>query len=185
MAGQFHRNDAAAHERAADETRDQIPVPPHGPPRSSATRRAAELNYLPFVSAESSQPVRGIRWQRVALVFVFFWFFLGGLAHFVLTDLEVRIVPPQIPDAHDVVLISGIFELLGAFGLLLPWTRRAAGWGLFALTLAVTPANIYMLQIRDQFPVPEWLLWARLPVQVVLLWLILWGSRWRPARRHY
>jgi len=142
------------------------------------------VNYLPFVSAESSQPERrGTRWQRVALYAVFLWFFFGGIAHFAFTDLEVRIVPPQIPDARDVVLLTGILELAGAFGLLLPWTRRLAGWGLFALTLAVTPANIYMLYIHDQFDVPVWLLWLRLPLQVVLLWLIVWGSRWRKAQR--
>jgi uncharacterized membrane protein len=145
------------------------------------------VNYLPFVSADSSQRLhRGTRWQRVALFVVFFWFFFGGIAHFALTDLEASIVPPQIPDPRDVVLISGILELAGAFGLLLPWTRRAAGWGLFLLTLAVTPANIYMLHIHDQFPqVPVWLLWVRLPLQLVLLWLILWGSRWRVDRRRY
>jgi len=146
------------------------------------------VNYLPFVSADSSQPLhRGTRWQRVALFVVFFWFFFGGIAHFALTDLEARIVPPQIPDPRDIVLITGILELAGAFGLLLPWTRRAAGWGLFLLTLAVTPANIYMLHIHDQFPqVPVWLLWVRLPLQLVLLWLILWGSRWRRTdRRRY
>jgi len=144
------------------------------------------MNYLPFVSAESSQPVRRrTRWQRHALWFVFLWFFLGGIAHFVFTDLEARIVPPQIPHAHAVVLASGALELLGAFGLVLPRTRRAAGWGLFLLTLAVTPANVYMLQVHEQFPVPVWLLWLRLPLQLVLLWLILWGSRWRPVRSLY
>ena len=145
------------------------------------------VNYLPFVSADSSQPLhRGTRWQRVALFVVFFWFFFGGIAHFAFTDLEARIVPPQIPEAHDVVLVTGVLELAGALGLLLPWTRRAAGWGLFLLTLAVTPANIYMLVIHDQFPqVPVWLLWMRLPLQLVLLWLILWGSRWRVDRRRY
>ncbi|MEP6503674.1 MAG: MauE/DoxX family redox-associated membrane protein [Betaproteobacteria bacterium] len=143
------------------------------------------MNYLPFVSAESSQPRRGIRWQRVALVFVFFWFLLGGIAHFVFTEQEMRIVPPALPDARDIVLISGAFELLGAFGLLLPWTRRAAGWGLFLLTLCVTPANVYMLHSHEQFDVPLWLLWLRLPLQLVLLWLIVWGSRWRPVRSLY
>ena len=143
-------------------------------------------DYLPFVSAESSRPVhRGTRWQRVALWCVICWFFFGGIAHFALTDLEARIVPPQIPGPRDVVLFTGILELAGAFGLLLPWTRRAAGWGLFLLTLAVTPANIYMLVIHDQFDIPVWLLWLRLPLQVVLLWLILWGSRWKAARRSY
>lgn len=143
------------------------------------------MNYLPFVSAESSQPRRGVRWQRVALAFVFLWFFFGGIAHFVLTEQEMRIVPPSLPDPRDIVLISGVFELLGAFGLLLPWTRRLAGWGLFVLTLCVTPAHFYMLQVPEQFGVPLWLLWLRLPIQVLLLWLIVWGSRWRPTRSLY
>ena len=145
------------------------------------------MKYLPFVSAELGQPARrGTRWQRLALWFVFAWFLLGGLAHFAFTELETRIVPPQVPDAPDVVLVVGAFELLGAFGLLLPWTRRAAGWGLFLLTLAVTPANVYMLRIHDQFPsIPLWLLWLRLPLQGVLLWLIWWASRWRKGTRHY
>jgi uncharacterized membrane protein len=139
------------------------------------------LNYLPFV--EASPPGlrrRGVRWQRVALIVVCCWFFFGGLAHFLFTEAEMRIVPPAVPDARDVVLISGLFELLGVAGLLLPWTRRAAGWGLCALTLAVTPAHLYMLHAHDRFPsVPMWLLWARLPLQAALLWLIVWGSRWR------
>ena len=145
------------------------------------------MKYPPFVSAELGQPARrGTRWQHVALWFVFFWFLLGGIAHFAFTDLEARIVPPQIPDAPDVVLLTGLLELLGAVGLLIPWTRRAAGWGLFVLTQAVTPANVYMLRIHDEFPhIPVWLLWLRLPLQLVLLWLIWWGSRWRKASRHW
>ncbi len=146
------------------------------------------MNYLPFVSAELSEPLQqGTRWQRVALWFVIAWFFFGGLAHFAFTELEASIVPPQIPDATDVVLGTGVLELAGALGLMLPWTRRLAGWCLFALTLAVTPANVYMLYVHDQFPsVPVWLLWLRLPLQLVLLWLIVWGSRWRrTVRRRY
>ena len=150
--------------------------------------RAPRVNYLPFVSAEPSEPVRrGTRWQHVALWFVFAWFFFGGLVHFAFTDLEASIVPPQVPEAHDVVLVTGLLELAGAFGLLLPWTRRLASWCLFALTLAVTPANVYMLMAHDQFPsVPVWLLWLRLPLQLVLLWLVVWAGRWRrTARRRY
>ena len=145
------------------------------------------MKYMPFVSAELGESARrGTRWQHVALWFVFFWFLLGGIAHFAFTELEASIVPPQIPDAPDVVLVTGLLELVGAVGLLIPWTRRAAGWSLFALTLAVTPANVYMLHIHDQFPnIPVWLLWLRLPLQLVLLWLIWWGSRWRKATRHY
>lgn len=115
------------------------------------------------------------RASRAALAFVFLWFFLGGIAHFVFTEAEMRIVPPYIPWPRGAVLLSGVAELLGAVGLLWPPTRRAAAWGLFALTLAVTPAHIYMLQQPALFPsVPYWALVLRLPLQVALLALIAW-----------
>jgi uncharacterized membrane protein len=116
--------------------------------------------------------------QIAGLAFVFIWFFVGGIMHFVATDTEARIVPPYIPWPVAAVLVSGVFELLGAAGILIGRTRRAAGIGLFLLTLAVTPAHIYMLQRPELFPVPLWALWLRLPIQAALLWLIVW-STWR------
>ena len=121
--------------------------------------------------------------KRAGLVFVFLWFLLGGIAHFALTDLEMRIVPPFIPWPRAVVLISGGFELLGAAGLLVQSTRKAAGIGLFALTLAVTPANVYMLQHPDLFGIPQWVLVLRLPLQVALLALIAWSTGFAARRR--
>lgn len=123
------------------------------------------------------------RWRRAGLAFVFLWFAIGGMAHFVATDLEMRIVPPYIPWPRAAVLVSGVFELLGAAGLLWQPTRRAAGIGLFLLTLAVTPAHIYMLQRPDLFAsVPYWALVLRLPIQVALLALIWWSSAPRRDR---
>ena len=97
----------------------------------------------------------------------------------------MRIVPPWIPWPRAVVLVSGVLELAGAVALLWRPSRRLAGWGLFALTLAVTPANLYMLQHAAQFAVPYWALVLRLPLQVALLVLILWStaaSRRSPAK---
>ncbi|MBU2411076.1 MAG: hypothetical protein KKC79_20800 [Gammaproteobacteria bacterium] len=113
---------------------------------------------------------------RVAgLAFLFLWFLIGGIAHFALTETEMRIVPPYIPWPRAAVLVSGVFELLGAAGLLWRPVRRLAGWGLFALTIAVTPAHIYMLQQPELFPsVPYGALVLRLPIQVALLALIAW-----------
>ncbi len=116
------------------------------------------------------------RWRLAGLVFVFMWFLIGGVAHFVATDTEMRIVPPFIPWPRAAVLVSGVFELLGAAGLLWQPTRRAAGIGLFALTIAVTPAHVYMLQQPELFPVPYWALVLRLPLQVALLALIAWST---------
>jgi uncharacterized membrane protein len=118
--------------------------------------------------------------KRIGLTLVFLWFLVGGVAHFALTETEMRIVPPYIPWPHAAVIISGVFELLGAIGILIPKTRRAAGIGLFLLTIAVTPANVYMLQQAELFNVPRWALIVRLPFQVVLLALILWSTA-KPA----
>jgi uncharacterized membrane protein len=114
---------------------------------------------------------------RVAgLGFVFLWFLVGGIAHFALTDIEMRIVPPFVPWPRAVVLSTGVFELLGALGLLLRPLRAAAGIGLFLLTIAVTPANLYMLQHAELFGVPLWALVMRLPVQLALLVVIAWST---------
>jgi uncharacterized membrane protein len=116
------------------------------------------------------------RARVVGLGFVFLWFLIGGIAHFAKTDLETTIVPSYIPSPREAVLVSGVFELLGAVGLLVRRTRRAAGVGLFLLTIAVTPAHIYMLQHPDLFGVPFWALVLRLPLQAALLCLIAWST---------
>jgi uncharacterized membrane protein len=127
----------------------------------------------PVAINSTRTPSRG---QRIGLAFVFLWFLVGGIAHFAATDLEASIVPPYLPAHHALVLISGVFELLGAAGLLFERSRRAAGFGLLLLTLAVTPANIYMLQRSDLFSIPYWILVARLPLQLALLALIGWSA---------
>ena len=116
---------------------------------------------------------RSQRVDRIALVAVFLWFLLGGIAHFAFTATEMRIVPAWIPWPRATVLVSGVFELAGAVGLLVPRLRRWAAWGLIVLTVAVTPANVYMLQHAELFPgVPVIALVLRLPLQLLLLWAI-------------
>lgn len=122
------------------------------------------------------------RAKRAALAVVFLWFFIGGLAHFLATDIEVRLVPPYIPSPRIAVWVSGVFELLGAVGVLFTRTRRAAGVGLFALTICVTPVHVYMLQQPELFGVPYWALILRMPLQLALLALIAWCTFGRSDR---
>lgn len=124
------------------------------------------------------------RSQLAGLAFIFLWFFIGGIAHFTATATEMSIVPPYIPWPRAAVWVSGAFELLGAAGIVYRPTRRAALIGLFALTVAVTPCHIYMLQRPALFNVPYWALVVRLPVQVALLALIAWcaGSKAKNQR---
>ena len=98
--------------------------------------------------------------------------FIGaGILHFVKTGTYVAIVPPQLPDPILLVQVSGVAEILGGIGLLLPQTRKAAAWGIVALLVAVLPANIHMAMDRAHFAsIPAWVLWARVPLQLPLMW---------------
>ncbi|HUM13907.1 MAG TPA: DoxX family protein [Myxococcaceae bacterium] len=96
----------------------------------------------------------------------------AGVMHFVTPAVFVRIVPRWLPAPAALVSISGACEILCGVGLLVPLTRRLAAWGLIALLIAVFPANVNMALNHLPFgrqPVPTWALWARLPLQAVLI----------------
>ncbi len=119
-----------------------------------------------------------VLYRRVALCIVFLWFAVGGVGHFVAPAFFLKIVPPGLPWRLAAVYISGFFELTGALALRRMKYRRAAGIGLICLTVAVTPANVYMWLNAELFPtVPEILLSARLILQAFLLWLIWWSTQ--------
>jgi len=114
------------------------------------------------------------------------WIFAGfmawvGVQHFVDPQTFVDIMPPLLAGwALELVYISGVFEILGGVGLLIPKTRRAAGWGLIALLIAVFPANIYMAIENVPFKgeqLDDAVRWGRLPFQLVFIWLAYWTSR--------
>ena len=104
-------------------------------------------------------------------------FATSGVLHLVKPQPFVSIMPPWLPAPLALVMVSGVFEIAGAAGILLPATRVAAGWGLIALLLAVFPANIQMLMnARAAHASTLWIagLVARLPLQVLL---IIWVYR--------
>ncbi len=71
-------------------------------------------------------------------------FIAAGLNHFVAPRAYRAIVPPGFGDPARVVAISGVAEVAGGVGVLLPRTRRISGLALIALLLAVYPANLHM-----------------------------------------
>jgi uncharacterized membrane protein len=99
-------------------------------------------------------------------------FIAAGVNHFVSPAVYIAIVPPGLPSASALVAISGAAEIAGALGILWPRTRRFAAAGLIALLVAVFPANIYAAVAGMEISgrgVPQWLLWARLPMQPLLI----------------
>jgi len=102
-------------------------------------------------------------------------FLTSGTLHFARPDVFRSIVPPQLGHASALVAISGAAELAGGLGLLIPATRRPAAYGLVALALAVWPANISMALNAGRFAsvAPAWVIWARVPLQIPLIWWIV------------
>jgi len=116
--------------------------------------------------------------KMLGLAIVFLWFFVGGVGHFTKVEFFLSIVPPYVPYALAMVYISGVFELLGAIGICIPRWREWAGNGLIALTICVTPANVYMWMNPQLFPtISETALGVRLIVQVLLIACIWWSTR--------
>jgi uncharacterized membrane protein len=115
-----------------------------------------------------------LRWVLTVFMVV------AGINHFVAPAAYMAMIPDAFPAHAALVAISGVAEVLGGLGLLLPVTRRFAGWGLVALFVAVFPANVNMAVHHlplGGHAVPSWMLWARLPVQFVLIAWAIWCSR--------
>ncbi len=105
----------------------------------------------------------------------------AGVAHFALTKTFAAIVPDYLPAHRALVVASGVMAIAGGVGVLVPATRRPAAWGILAWLIAVYPANLWMVQRAMRYrPIPEWMLWARLPLQLPMIW---WAWRYtRPDR---
>ncbi|MEO9593091.1 DoxX family protein [Rhodopirellula bahusiensis] len=111
----------------------------------------------------------GLMWL-LALLFT-----AAGLNHFVSPGFYVRMIPEGWPNPLMLVHVSGVFEVIGGVGLLVPRLRTLAGWGLVALLIAVFPANIYMALNPERYDAfSQAGLLARLPVQGVLIALVWW-----------
>lgn len=96
----------------------------------------------------------------------------AGVMHLLQPAVFVRIVPPGLPGPEVLVLLSGLAEIAGGLGLLVPWSRRWAGRGLIVLLLAVFPANVFMAVRAERFAdlgFSAWVLWARLPFQLLFI----------------
>ncbi|MEX5234839.1 DoxX family protein [Kocuria arenosa] len=71
-------------------------------------------------------------------------FLVTGVSHFAgLRDDLVAMVPPVLPHPELLVTVTGVLELAGAIGLLVPRTAAWAAGGLALLMVAMFPANVY------------------------------------------
>ena len=122
--------------------------------------------------------------HSVSLVAIAAVFIGAGTLHLLRPGSFVGMVPPWLPMPLLLVVVSGVCELLGGVGVLIPATRVAAGWGLIALLVAVLPANVQMLldaRLAGASRLWQGALALRLPVQFLLIWWVHRSAVRRPA----
>lgn len=110
------------------------------------------------------------RWLLVA------FFLAAGANHFRTPQVYLGMIPPGLPWPDALNYFSGAAEMLGAIGVLVPATRRWAGWGLVALLVAVFPANLYVA-LEGRMPGTDFsplTLWLRLPFQAGFIAWVWW-----------
>jgi len=95
---------------------------------------------------------------------------LAGINHFRKPKVYLRMMPPFLPNHVLLNYLSGAAEIIFGAGLLIPELRNWSSWGIILLFIAIFPANIFMLTSGKFSKIPKWILWLRLPLQIVLIW---------------
>ena len=117
-------------------------------------------------------------WQDSARYALVVMFVFTATAHFnkMKHDLA-RMIPAYVPRPLLLVCVTGVLELLGAAGLVLPQFRRFAGTCLIALLVGMFIANVNAAQrgvtLRGKPPTP---LWLRAPMQILFIALLWWST---------
>ena len=119
--------------------------------------------------------------QRLLALF----FTAAGTLHFLRPQMYVEIMPSYVPAHRELVFASGAAEIAGAVLVVFPRTRRLGGLWLTATLVAVFPANLNMALDPERYAsIPPALLWARLPVQGLLIWWALRATRRGASPNH-
>ena len=88
-------------------------------------------------------------------------------------------MPDHYSHPEALVRLSGLAEILGGLGLLVPATRRTAAGGIVVMLVVFLDVHQSMLRHAERFPgVPKWTLWARIPLQFLLI-----GWAWTYTRK--
>jgi len=118
-------------------------------------------------------------WHAAARDAMAIMLFFTASAHFTAMRRDlVRMAPPWVPWPSAMVYFTGICEIAGALGLLVPGLARAAGICLIVLFLALLPANIHAskagITLRGK---PATALLFRIPVQFLFIAWAWWSTR--------
>lgn len=96
----------------------------------------------------------------------------------------IAMVPPSVPNPGLMVTFTGVCEILGAVGLLVPRARRIAAAALIVFMLAVLPANIHAARTGVTLRgAPATPIVPRVALQGLFIALLWWSGLAVPRRR--
>ncbi|WP_454759219.1 DoxX family protein [Caulobacter segnis] len=101
-----------------------------------------------------------------------------GVVHVVAPHGFLAIMPPGVPLPREVVIFTGLCEIAGAIGLLVPRTRRLAGIMLALYAVCVWPANIWHAFGGVAVPPLPSSWWYHGPRLLLLQPLFIWAPLW-------
>ena len=98
------------------------------------------------------------------------FFVFSGIMHFARPRFYLAIMPDYLPAHRELVAASGVAEIAGGLGTLVPATRHAGSWWSIATLVAVFPANVHMALHPERYrKLPKAALYGRLPVQALFI----------------
>ncbi len=117
-------------------------------------------------------------WRAAGLGALAIMFLVTGTSHFTSMKHDfAAMIPDPLPNGLWVIYLTGVFEIAGAIGLLIPRTRRLAGICLVLFMVALFPANVYAalneIPLGGEAPTP---LWLRAPMQLIFIGMLWWTS---------
>ena len=119
-----------------------------------------------------------LQWQNDARIAAAVMFIMIGIMHLIKPGKLTYMIEGWLPYAFALVIITGVLEIAGGIGLLIPATREYAKWGLIILLICMFPANIRVA--LKHLPAPgglsskPWYTWSRLAFQpLYIVWLLL------------
>jgi uncharacterized membrane protein len=108
-------------------------------------------------------------WPAALRVGLALMFTATGLAHFIGMRGElIAMVPAQLPQPGLLVTVTGLFELVGAVGLLIPAAATAAALCLAALMIVMFPANLHLARTGTDLDLTDHTI-PRTMLQIVFL----------------
>jgi uncharacterized membrane protein len=110
------------------------------------------------------------------------FYVFAGINHFLSPDFYLPLIPPYLPNAQMINILSGSVEILFGLLLFLPQTRKWGGIGIILLLLSFIPAHWYMIEldscITEDFCFDPLVGWVRLLViHPLLIFWAWWVSK--------